>query len=302
MSRPIPSSRSRFLSSTDTPWIFSRSNAAAPGTDSIPCRSIFPCGCGESNRGRQKSAAELARKEVGFSARDSERADCFNLGQGRNMAEEKKPTGTNRREFLATSAGMVVGGLLGKSPAAAILREPLNPTRRFFSSAPSAPRRIILDTDPGIDDAMAILLTLRSPEIKIEAITPVSGNVPLELTLPNALRLVEIAGTHRHSRRSGRERAARPQSHHRDLRARRKWPRRRGLSGAVDQAGERNRHRNYPPHRSEQSRRDFHRGHRPAHERGHCLARRSRARRHDSGDRVDGRLALRRQRDAGRGI
>jgi len=35
---------------------------------------------------------------------------------------------------------------------------------------------------------------MRSPELKIEAITPVAGNVPLELTLPNALRLVEIAG------------------------------------------------------------------------------------------------------------
>jgi pyrimidine-specific ribonucleoside hydrolase len=35
---------------------------------------------------------------------------------------------------------------------------------------------------------------MRSPELKIEAITPVAGNVPLELTLPNALRMVEIAG------------------------------------------------------------------------------------------------------------
>jgi len=56
------------------------------------------------------------------------------------------------------------------------------------------PRRIIIDTDPGIDDAMAIFLALRSPELKVEAITAVSGNVPLELTLPNALRLAEIAG------------------------------------------------------------------------------------------------------------
>src|SRR5208282_250351 len=54
--------------------------------------------------------------------------------------------------------------------------------------------RIIIDTDPGIDDAMAIFLALRSPELKVEAITPVSGNVPLEMTLPNALRLLEIAG------------------------------------------------------------------------------------------------------------
>ena len=34
---------------------------------------------------------------------------------------------------------------------------------------------------------------MRSPELKIEGITPVAGNVPLELTLPNALRMVEIA-------------------------------------------------------------------------------------------------------------
>ena len=35
---------------------------------------------------------------------------------------------------------------------------------------------------------------LRSPELQVEAITPVAGNVPLEFTLPNALKLVEIAG------------------------------------------------------------------------------------------------------------
>jgi pyrimidine-specific ribonucleoside hydrolase len=45
-----------------------------------------------------------------------------------------------------------------------------------------------------VDDALALLLAMRSPELKIEAITPVAGNVPLELTLPNALRMVEIAG------------------------------------------------------------------------------------------------------------
>lgn len=55
-------------------------------------------------------------------------------------------------------------------------------------------RRIIIDTDPGVDDALAILLALRSPELKVEAITAVAGNVSLDLTLANALRLVEIAG------------------------------------------------------------------------------------------------------------
>jgi len=54
--------------------------------------------------------------------------------------------------------------------------------------------RVIIDTDPGVDDAFALLLAMRSPELQIEGITPVAGNVPLELTLPNALRMVEIAG------------------------------------------------------------------------------------------------------------
>lgn len=57
----------------------------------------------------------------------------------------------------------------------------------------SGKSRVIIDTDPGIDDAFALLLAMRSPELQIEAITPVAGNVPLDLTLPNALRMVEIA-------------------------------------------------------------------------------------------------------------
>ena len=58
----------------------------------------------------------------------------------------------------------------------------------------SNPARVIIDTDPGVDDAFALLLAMRSPELKIEAITAVAGNVPLDITLPNALRMVEIAG------------------------------------------------------------------------------------------------------------
>ena len=62
------------------------------------------------------------------------------------------------------------------------------------ASRNASPRRIIIDTDPGVDDAFAIFLAMTSPELKIEAITAVAGNVPLSVTLPNALRLVEIAG------------------------------------------------------------------------------------------------------------
>ena len=55
-------------------------------------------------------------------------------------------------------------------------------------------RRIILDTDPGIDDALALFLALASPEVQLEAITTVSGNVDVNLTTYNALALLELAG------------------------------------------------------------------------------------------------------------
>ncbi|GAB4496383.1 MAG: nucleoside hydrolase [Anaerolineales bacterium] len=54
------------------------------------------------------------------------------------------------------------------------------------------PTRIILDTDPGADDALAILLMLASPEIQLEAITTVHGNVTIDKTTRNALALLEF--------------------------------------------------------------------------------------------------------------
>ncbi|MBN7786119.1 nucleoside hydrolase [Ponticoccus gilvus] len=57
------------------------------------------------------------------------------------------------------------------------------------------PRKIIIDTDPGQDDAVAILLALASPEeITVLGITTVAGNVPLDLTTRNARIVCELAG------------------------------------------------------------------------------------------------------------
>ena len=53
--------------------------------------------------------------------------------------------------------------------------------------------RIILDTDPGIDDALALFLALASPEVQLEAVTTVSGNVGVDFTTLNALALLELA-------------------------------------------------------------------------------------------------------------
>lgn len=57
-----------------------------------------------------------------------------------------------------------------------------------------AAQKIIIDTDPGQDDAVAILLALASPELDVLGITAVAGNVPLKLTEKNARKICELAG------------------------------------------------------------------------------------------------------------
>ena len=56
------------------------------------------------------------------------------------------------------------------------------------------PRKIIIDTDPGIDDSMAIFYALNSPEIELLGLTTIFGNASTEICTTNALRLLEIAG------------------------------------------------------------------------------------------------------------
>jgi inosine-uridine nucleoside N-ribohydrolase len=58
----------------------------------------------------------------------------------------------------------------------------------------AGPRRVILDCDPGHDDAMAILLAAASPAIELQAITTVAGNQTLEKTTLNARRVCSVAG------------------------------------------------------------------------------------------------------------
>jgi inosine-uridine nucleoside N-ribohydrolase len=105
--------------------------------------------------------------------------------------DSKPLSRVTRRHFVTTSAAAIAAGSL----AAGFV----SPARAYDQGQPGqkrdgGPFRVIIDTDPGVDDALALLLAMRSPELKIEGITPVAGNVPLDLTLPNALRMVEIAG------------------------------------------------------------------------------------------------------------
>src|SRR6202171_1945667 len=61
-----------------------------------------------------------------------------------------------------------------------------------FSVPASAAKKIIFDTDPGTDDALALMLALNSPELDVRAITVVPGNISAEMGLENALRMVSL--------------------------------------------------------------------------------------------------------------
>src|SRR5246127_3101471 len=104
------------------------------------------------------------------------------------MSSDPRAFGMTRREFVTTSAASLGLGAIARSAQGAIA------VKQASQQSAGRTSRVIIDTDPGVDDALALLLAMSSPELKIEGITPVSGNVPLELTLPNALRMVEVAG------------------------------------------------------------------------------------------------------------
>ena len=89
---------------------------------------------------------------------------------------------------LARMAPKVLGCVLGvvsaMGPLAAVAR----------CGTASEPQKVIIDTDPGTDDALALLLAFNSPELKVEGITVVAGNVTAEKGLDNALRIAKLAG------------------------------------------------------------------------------------------------------------
>jgi inosine-uridine nucleoside N-ribohydrolase len=107
--------------------------------------------------------------------------------------DSKSPLRVTRRQFVATSAAAMASSSL-TAGFAPIAQARASDQGQSGQRTDHGPFRVIIDTDPGVDDALALLLAMRSPELKIEGITPVAGNVPLDLTLPNALRMVEIAG------------------------------------------------------------------------------------------------------------
>src|SRR5216683_3038526 len=110
------------------------------------------------------------------------------------MESQQKLLGMTRRQFVASSASALAAGGVTAAFSRNARAEGVPASEQSDRQGGHGPVRVIIDTDPGVDDALALLLAMRSPELKIEAITAVAGNVPLDLTLPNTLRMVEIAG------------------------------------------------------------------------------------------------------------
>ena len=86
-----------------------------------------------------------------------------------------------RAAAVAAAALLFSGGAVRANPA---------PKK----SGAEGPKKVLIDTDPGTDDAIALMLALNSPELDVKAITVVPGNVTSEQGLENALRMVSLAG------------------------------------------------------------------------------------------------------------
>ncbi len=91
--------------------------------------------------------------------------------------------------FTFLPALLVLSLLFSLVPAAKAATSP-----SLIPVPPTAPKKVIIDTDPGTDDAIAIMLALTSPELDVRALTVVPGNVDAKQGLENALKLASLAG------------------------------------------------------------------------------------------------------------
>ncbi|WP_158944189.1 nucleoside hydrolase [Granulicella sp. S190] len=98
----------------------------------------------------------------------------------------------DRRMFLKATTGSAIAAMVHGPSRAFAAPDRLPRTEASHRAETTTAAKVIIDTDPGVDDAFALMLAMRSPELNVLAITAVAGNLPLEITLPNALRMVEI--------------------------------------------------------------------------------------------------------------
>ena len=166
-----------------------------------------------ARRSSRTASRSPARRRPPSTAVDGTAAgDAFAACLVVSLLEERPRDEALRR---ACAAGALAASRLGAQPSLPTAARTGGDTRAM------TPTPIILDCDPGHDDAIAILLALASPELELVGVTTVSGNQTLDKTTANALRVLELAGRSGHPGLRGRRRAVRAAAGRRGARARR---------------------------------------------------------------------------------
>src|SRR6202007_1892194 len=114
---------------------------------------------------------------------------CFIFGSlpSDNFREAALNSAIQTKQWRSRARSLAIGAII------ALLGLPATAARADAAVVPPTPKKVIIDTDPGTDDAVAIMLALNSPELDVRALTVVPGNVVAAQGLENALRMVSLA-------------------------------------------------------------------------------------------------------------
>jgi purine nucleosidase len=104
-----------------------------------------------------------------------------------NFREAALNSAIQTKQWRTRARSLAIGAVI------ALLGLPATAARADAAVVPPTPKKVIIDTDPGTDDAVAIMLALNSPELDVRALTVVPGNVVAAQGLENALRIVSLA-------------------------------------------------------------------------------------------------------------
>src|SRR6266498_3119755 len=142
--------------------------------------------------GRRRGRVDHRARPAGTRGPLAVRAPLRGVPPPRRQAEEETPA-------LATTKGVPERRVaqvdrVGGPPAHARRAGDRHEDRITGRIGPVATKPVIIDTDPGIDDAIAIFLALAAPELDIAGLTTVYGNCTVEVATRNALTLLDVAG------------------------------------------------------------------------------------------------------------
>jgi inosine-uridine nucleoside N-ribohydrolase len=137
-----------------------------------------------------RSAEEFGR-DFSIQARQPPRLPSSRLPKPNSFNDSRSESATVR---LFARFVLIASLLASALPARASHLPTLQPALSSIGISPSTPKKVIIDTDPGTDDAIAIMLALTSPELDVRALTVVPGNVEAKQGLENALKLASLAG------------------------------------------------------------------------------------------------------------